>query len=586
MPSAICVLPEVAINQIAAGEVIENPASVVKELVENAIDADSTSIRIDLQRGGLESIRVADDGIGMTRSDLTLCFQPHATSKIRSTEDLNAIASMGFRGEALASIGAIGCAAATSSPRRSKLPLGAQITVEGGKQRPMIEVARTPGTTVEVAQLFYNVPVRKTFQKSAGRCLTDVIKVITQIALAYPQLHIELYADKKEIFTTLPGKGAPFQKALKQAIKATLGEPFLKGLTFVQWRDEELKVEGYLGMPHLARASRSGQFLVINKRPVTNSLVRRAIYEGYGTRLATHTHPLFVLHLTMPASWVDVNVHPQKREIRLRHEEKVKQALRAAVIRGLETDSPSPFLPDKKTLAAGSAWLGKQELPALKLCEKEDNIPLALPLSSPSGLLPVIGLFSSLLILDGSKWLEPPVIPYLNQVEDQLIFIDLEGAEKRIFYEAILAQKEKKEQLQGLLTPIPVTFTPHESHQVERHFSELISWGIGLRPFGNHSYLIDALAPRVDESRAKELILELTEALDRFGEKEQLLQAKWEQLAVTMCRYRRTRRNNWTLEEGREVGRQLLRTAAPYHTPTGKPTMGSLSYDWIKKLFR
>lgn len=587
-------LSQETINQIAAGEVIENPASVVKELVDNAIDANSSSIRIDLCHGGLTLIRVSDDGVGMDRSDLALCLNPHATSKIRSTADLEKVDSMGFRGEALASIGSIGrVSIKTAIGRLDKLPLGAQVAMEGGELSLITEVARTPGTTVEVADLFYNVPVRKAFQKSKARCLTACIKSVTKIALAYPHLKFALYADDKEIFATFPLDDAPFQDQLKESIKAALGAPFLEGLIPVEWEGEELKVSGYLGRPHLSRASRSGQFLTINHRPIFCPLISRALYDGYGTRLSSHTHPTFVLHLTLPLNWVDVNVHPQKKEVRLLNEEVIKKGMYAAALKGLEGRSP----PDPMILTKAPLYLDKRPPPFMSLNPppfmslKEERSEREIVPATPSLFLaptplPIIGIFSSFLLVDGKSWNLPPKIPYLNKIEEKLLFFDLAGAEKRIFFETLLAREKSKTALQGLLNPIPLEFAPHESTQVERYIESLLTWGIALRPFGKHSYLVDALSKGIDEGQLKKLILNLVEEFDTFGEKVLKSNQGREKLALTVCRHTRSLRGEWTITKAHALIMQLLKTAAPYHTPTGKPTIGHLSHDFVKKLFR
>ncbi len=562
MLQTIHILPDSEVHQIAAGEVIESPASVVKELIDNAIDASSTSIRIDIKQGGLTSIRVSDNGIGMYAKDLALSLIPHATSKIRSIDDLTHVQSLGFRGEALASIGAISHLKITTAPRASSLPLGWHITMEAGQPSPIVEVARTAGTTVEVTRLFENVPVRKEFQKSAQRCLTEITKMVARIALAYPHLAIALYAEQREVFSTHPNETAPMQEQLQHAICALLGTSFFNDLLPFSWEEEEISLEGFLGKPAVARPTRSGQFLMINGRPVNHLPVSRAICEGFGPRLAPHTHPLFVFHLRLPSAWLDVNVHPQKKEIRLRFEAKVAQTLRAAVVRALEQTSFSPPLPPLPLLEQAPQFLCR-ETPPLPPCSPPEAEPLSF--FHPVDDIPAIGLFRSFLLVDGS-WSAFP------SPSEALIFVDLRGAEKRLAYDQALNRLEKKAALQGLLTPLSLEFTPQEALQVNHHLQQLEAWGIGLRSFGPHSYLVDALAPEIDSSDIKTLILKLTEEIEACDDDAKPCAFKRkEKLALTFCRHGSLYNRTWTLEQAKELVRTLLTLKDPHYTPSGKP---------------
>ena len=265
----IQILSDQTINKIAAGEVIENPASVVKELVENALDAKSSAITVEIERGGFSLIRVSDDGCGMSRDDLLLSLERHATSKIRIAEDLEEVLTMGFRGEALASIAAISKTRVVSAQKGQAL--GGEVVAEGGKIRSIDPAARNEGTTVEIAMLFYNVPARKKFQKSQGASLSEITRFLTRFGLSHPEIHVRCIADGKEIIHTLPG-------AIEERLKAFLGETFLNRAKKVEKTDNRCFLSGFLGSPLDARTNRLGQYLFVNGRCVRCPQIARAIY--------------------------------------------------------------------------------------------------------------------------------------------------------------------------------------------------------------------------------------------------------------------------------------------------------------------
>jgi len=384
---AIRILSEETINKIAAGEVVEDPASVVKELVENAIDAKATSIAIEIKGGGFSMIRVSDDGTGMSQDDLLLSLERHATSKIRSAEDLIEVLSLGFRGEALASIGAISRMRITSCPK--DMVVGAKITCDGGKLGRLEVASRSAGTTIEVLSLFYNVPARKKFQKTAASSQAKIFKVLTKLALANPKLTFRFLADEKKVLSSHIG-------TLEKTCEEVLGARFLKGTSSVDHEENRCHLEGYLGSPLDARRNRLGQYLFVNGRGVVCYEITRGVYEGYGTRLGSQDHPTFVLHLTLPPEWIDVNVHPQKREIRLREQRVVQEVVRRGVLSALQGRSVS------LTAAPEVEPFNFPTLPPLRFQEarEEEEVP-TLDLELEAMNIPVVGQFNHFLLLDG-----------------------------------------------------------------------------------------------------------------------------------------------------------------------------------------
>lgn len=299
MPSKIRILDRNSINQIAAGEVIENSASVIKELVENAVDAGAKKISIECEAGGLQLIRVSDDGEGMGRDDALLSFERHGTSKIRNASDLETVQSMGFRGEALASILAVSKMTLLTSDGES----ATHIEGAGGAILSCEKGARSQGTTIEVRSLFYNVPARLSFQKSPNRLSAEITKVVTKLALAYPHISFCLKAGSKEIVNV----------SHMERIEDLLGKEFVEGSKKIVLEEGPLRIKGLLGSLTNRRSNRSGQYFFLNNRAIVSHALALGVEEGYGTQIGAREYPIFVLHLSLDSAFVDVNVHPQKK---------------------------------------------------------------------------------------------------------------------------------------------------------------------------------------------------------------------------------------------------------------------------------
>ncbi|HRW58118.1 MAG TPA: DNA mismatch repair endonuclease MutL [Chlamydiales bacterium] len=316
-------LPDHVINQIAAGEVIEKPASVVKELVENAVDAKSSHIVVSIKAGGMQQISVEDDGSGMSEKDLLLSLKRHATSKIRQIEDLSALYTMGFRGEALASIASISKMKVVSSQGTQ----GHYVDIHGGKIERASICSRTQGTTIDVKSIFYNVPARKKFQKSIASSTAAITKMMMELALSHIEVGFQLYSDGEQLFYAACNEMETFEKILYDRIKTLLGEDFATHLEYVDYREEGLRIQGYIGKPSYAKQNRRLQYFFVNRRAVYSPMLSKALKNSYGTMLGERDHPVCVLHLEVDPSCIDVNVHPQKREIRFKDELMLTEAV-------------------------------------------------------------------------------------------------------------------------------------------------------------------------------------------------------------------------------------------------------------------
>lgn len=319
MSKTIFVLSDTAINQIAAGEVVEGPASVVKELVENAVDAGADKISVDIKGGGHFLIEVSDNGKGMEREDVLLSIQRFATSKITSLEDLTRLESMGFRGEALAAISSVSKFSIISSTGG----LATSLETAGGKQVNISEASRGKGTTISVASLFYNTPARKKFQKAKGPSTTEIVKCITKLSLCHRECAFTLTVDDKQVFSA-EGPG-------EKRVEEVLGKDFFSPAIAVDYQGVGLCIKGVIAGPEKFRSNRLGQYLIVNKRNVYSLLVSNAVLAGFGSALGKGDFPLFFLDMTFDPSKIDVNVHPQKKEVRFQEEERVFAMVREAI---------------------------------------------------------------------------------------------------------------------------------------------------------------------------------------------------------------------------------------------------------------
>ena len=336
-PAPIRPLSGVLVNQIAAGEVVERPASVVKELVENALDAHAEKIVVELETGGARLIRVRDDGFGIPSGELTLALSRHATSKITALEDLDRIASMGFRGEALPSIASVSRLTLESRPREAAG--GARVRVEGGARGAVEPAALKPGTTVEVRDLFYNVPARRKFLRTPRTELRHVEEAVRRLALARPDVSFALHHDARKVLETAR------RMERTRHLSRLLGQEFAERAMEISFEAGDLSVHGFLAPPEAARTRPDLQFLFVNGRGVRDDVVRHAVRVGFGDRLPGGGHPAFVLYLGVEPGTVDVNVHPTKHEVRFRESRHVHDFVRHAVSRSLggsAVGTPSP----------------------------------------------------------------------------------------------------------------------------------------------------------------------------------------------------------------------------------------------------
>lgn len=472
----IRILTDETINQIAAGEVVENPASVVKELFENSIDAGAKKITVEIKGGGHFLIRIVDDGCGMGRDDAVLAFERHATSKIVSVDDLMKLSSMGFRGEALASIAAVSKVELETSENGE---VGTRVVCHGGRMMKVEACSRKVGTTIEISSLFYNIPARKKFQKSATASTSEIVKMAVKLALAHPEVEFRLISQEKEMVT------APEQNRIAQdRIAEVLGKNFADGARKVEFQESGHRIHGIVGAPEAARQNRSGQYLFINSRPIHSPLISGAVQTAFGTRIGSKMHPVFVLWLEMPADMLDVNVHPQKREVRFREEEMIVHLFEKAV--------NSSFAPMPKI----TFELPKVERPARSFAEpKAIYAPTPVPVQKGEPETRQVVLMHD-------------QIAFVKDENEDLHLVDLQQVYARIQFHQVMKRlrEEKESPLQRLLFPETLEFAPVEAKTIEMHLELLKKIGFDMRPFGKSCFMVEAISPLFSIDQCKELL--------------------------------------------------------------------------------
>lgn len=334
MSKAIKVLNDLTINKIAAGEVVEGPYSVVKELIENAVDADATAIVIEIKEGGQKYIRISDNGIGIYEEDVETAFMRHTTSKIVTAEDLNHVKTLGFRGEALASIAAVSQVQITTKPKDQMY--GISLEISGGNIISKQEVGTPDGTTIIVRNLFFNVPARQKFMKSPQAEAAKIGEIVTRLALSRPNISFK-YINNNNIMFTTPGNNN-----LEQTIISIMDKELVKNLLPVKASNEYIKIHGYISQPTFARGNRNFEIFFINGRYVKSALISKAIEDAYKEKIIIHKYPICILNIDIDLSLIDVNVHPTKAEVKIQNEKLLYQLLYDAVISILSHSSKYP----------------------------------------------------------------------------------------------------------------------------------------------------------------------------------------------------------------------------------------------------
>jgi DNA mismatch repair protein MutL len=633
--------PDVA-AKIAAGEVVERPASVVKELVENALDAGARHIRVELQNGGLGLIRVTDDGCGIPADELPLAFSRHATSKIGSLADLERIYTLGFRGEALASIASVARVTLLSRPR--EVAVGTQLGVDEGAMGAVTPAGAAVGTSVTVRDLFASVPARLKFLKTRSTETGHALHLVEQYALAYPEVRFTVQSEGRQVFTT-PGDGKLFSVlvavyglsiaeqmvALEGAEETVFGADDAstpRPTPTMSDTDERPRVGGYVSRPSCYKATRNYLSFFVNRRWVQSRTLSYAVEEAYHSLLLTGRHPIAVINITMDPSLLDANVHPAKTEVKFLQERRVyatvQRAVRAAVLATIETPAIAPHAFTVPAISAWNSpasvptteprpeqpllWRGAVTSPTSPISITAEQPAMPSPAASPDtdvdrSALPtetplptgfaVPGVAADGLV-GGHKL---PVLRVLGQVSqsyiitegpDGMYLVDQHAAHERILLERMIAEwRARQLSSQLLLQPLPVELSAVEREAVEEHLDALKAIGFELEPFGGDAVLVRsvpaALATQGRPQPLRELLLELVGAdaeAASHGE-------TWEEHALANVACKAAIKAGQTLspEEQRELIRQLEGVDAHQSCCHGRPTMVHLSLSALERQF-
>ncbi len=568
-------LPDILASQVAAGEVVERPASVVKELVENSVDAGAGRVEVVIRRGGISLVRVVDDGCGMDRDDALLSLERHATSKIRSAEDLAAISTLGFRGEALPSIASVSRFRLTS--REAGATAGTEIVVAGGKIETVREGGEAPGTQVEVRALFYNLPARRKFLRSENTESRNVEHQLHLQAIGHPEIAFAFVRDERVIFQL------PATSSLRDRARDLHGADLVDRLLEVEpVPGARIEVSGLIGQAGLSRQTRAQQLVFVNGRAIESPVMNAALREGYHTALMKGQFPVTFLFVRLDPAAVDVNVHPAKREVRFRDPNGVREAVVAAIIRTLEggrTNWQEQFrAPPAEILPTGDGALEPPLIPPEKLepiapalVRQEDRESFRSE-PRPDQQFQIIGVLNKLYVL--------------MENAAGLVLVDQHAAHERVLFEELRRRMEDKGvPSQRLLLPQTFELPPRDAEWVERNVATLQKMGIGIEPFGPQTFKIDSLPTFFHAPDPLRFLHDVIDELRSATNNSSALRLGEDMIAKTVCRHAVKANDVLRFPEIEKLIRDLLECELPYCCPHGRPTMIQISHAELEKKF-
>jgi len=588
--SRIRLLPEIVASQVAAGEVVERPASVVKELIENSVDAGARKIDILIRRGGISLVRVIDDGCGMDRDDALLSLERHATSKIRSVADLHAIGTLGFRGEALPSIASVSRFRLTT--REAGAVAGTEIIVNGGKIDIVRDGGEAPGTQVEVRSLFYNLPARRKFLRSENTESRNIEHQLHLQAIGHPQIAFAFVRDDRLVFQLPPAAN------LHDRIRDLHGNELLERLLPLTGAGlDKIDISGLIGQAGVSRQTRAQQLVFVNGRAVESPVVTAGLREGYHTALMRGQFPVTFLFLNLDPASVDVNVHPAKREVRFRDPTAVREAVVNSIRRALEggrgdwrekfrapnisqSSSAPPIEPETRPIEVQPAFAQQIEMPP-RVAPSGFEGPRKLPDTAPAEekidkeipqQFQIIGVLNKLYVL--------------MENADGLVLVDQHAAHERILFEELRRRMEEQGvPSQKLLLPQTFDLSPRDAEWVERNMSILQKMGIGIEGFGPNTFKIDSLPAFLKTSDPVSFMQRVVDDLKSASNSSSALRLGEEMIAKTVCRHAVKANDPLRYLEVEKLIQDLLGCDLPYCCPHGRPTMIQISLAELEKKF-
>ena len=618
-------LSENLIGKIAAGEVVERPAAAIKELIENSLDAGATAVTVEIQEGGLTSIRVADNGSGIDESDIRMAFERHATSKISREQDLDAIATLGFRGEALASIAAV--SRITMTTRTAASDTGLKVKNEGGRITDIQEIACPVGTTIQVNDLFFNVPVRKGFMKKAGQEASAVHDLIVQLLLSRPDVSFRYISNGKTEFHS-PGDG---QTAT--ALQTVYGSYAMKFMKEVNDHGNGLIIKGYVGIGENGRGNRNQEMFFINGRVMHNKILNEALETACRERVMIGKFPVCALYITIPYEAVDVNVHPNKLEVRFRDETGVYEAVLSAVLMALkEKDAfqhpvEMTLSPQKEKASDRMMEVPVQAAPVMRrpLPSPDESVTVSrtLPASasafSPAPKpepvyrdIPPRPAETINIPAAGREYAAPAVMKesaeqvntilsavrkpmkvfgalfntfILVEYEDQLLMVDQHAVHERLLFDRLMSEHTEKAQAgQEMLVPVVLGVTNAEQRLLEDNREALESIGLVVEAFGEKDVAVRTIPVILGEAQTKDFIRDVINDLQ--NEKDPTFEKKRTQLLQTACKHAVKGGETLTEEELRSLLDTMIEQKVTPTCPHGRPLVVSISHRELDRKFK
>ena len=615
----INVLTEELINKIAAGEVIERPASVVKELVENSLDAGASKINVDIRDSGKELIKVSDNGEGMCEEDAKNSILRHSTSKIKSDEDLFAIRTLGFRGEALASIAAVSQMSITTKQEANIE--GFNLAIEAGGVISSGVIAAEKGTAIEVRNIFFNTPARKKFLKTDPVELRHIVDVVIHYALINNKVAFRLTHDGHELLNS------PAVDNFQDNIASIYGVSLAKDLMVIDYQTDTVKIQGYIAKPHQARNDKNQQAIFVNKRWVRCEEITKAVYDAYHSLLFVNKHPVLVINLVIDAQKIDVNVHPNKLEIKIEQKEEIYKAVFEAIRYTLQKNNLVPVVDDEteQQLTFGSPLskkrderkekrkeekklerkypfeTSKQEVFRVK--EKEDKLETVEPVRGEPALpkeeyaTPEEDVITPLKE-EGRQIIKPsirfPTMKLLGQIQKTffvaetlggLYYIDQHAAHERVMYERLMKQyMDRGVEVQRLLEGGMLEFSASEKVIIEENKDNLERLGFKLDNFGGNTYLVKTIPLLFGKVQPKEIIYEVISMLKEG--KQKISETKEEIVTRMACRASVMAGEELTNERMEKILQELSMTELPFTCPHGRPTIIKVTVDELDRMFK
>ena len=599
---AIQLLDQSTINKIAAGEVVDRPSSVVKELVENAIDAGATAITVEIKDGGISLIRITDNGCGINADEIELAFKRHSTSKIRTAADLVAISSLGFRGEALSSICAVAQVELITKTRDSLF--ATRYRIDGGEEKGKEDIGAPDGTTFIVRNLFYNTPARKKFLKTPATEGSYISNVLEQISLSHPEISFRLIVSNQPKLQTV-GNGN-----LKDVIYTIYGRETAANLIEIDEKFEKFSVKGFIGKPSISRGNRTFENYYINGRYIKSNIIAKAVEEGYSNFLMQHRYPFCAFHITIEPDQMDVNVHPSKMELRFANGNYIYDCIRNMVYEALSRKEliPKVEIIEKETNynhAVNYTKAPKAEMPVPPKAEKQLNIqntkmPEPFEVKRQESYIkdvePVeynqIELFEEKQLLREENKKDIKIVGqvfdtyWIIEFDNTMYIVDQHAAHEKVLFEKFMKEyKESKVATQYISPPSIITLTTHEETVMKNNLLYLYECGFVIEQFGGNEYAVRGIPAKFSTADVNDMIFEIIDNLSD-SDKKSTAQSIKDRIATMACKAAVKGNNRLTTMEAKKLMDDLMMLENPYNCPHGRPTMISMSKYELEKKFK